>query len=379
MSDQVRLLLCLSSQPSYINITERHIRNLVDPIASAAEIRLLSGKGDTRALLRLANQAMADRVAQSLHGITTSLGRVGIYDVDAGAGLKAALDGSKAVLGHISLNTTQSPWNDSAPSSDENGQKTKTRFILPKRAILPPVQLLPSIQLCGAEQGVSHFGGIGPSKSALKHDIGCGREEDKQHPSGTTLDTVQTGVAACFIEVTHPDGAQMTEKKVLKAFRRFGRIFNMRFDENKNAWLLQYGSDKEVRKVAKVLANNKLFGYVLQSKDEHMDANAHAAIFGTGFYPSPASSKDNVKLMDCPPTNAWRSTLRIDFSGPALSLDRLCLAMARVHKPLEVSACLDPVRNRAFALARFTCLSEAAEVLMELGRTSSRLRARFAD
>lgn len=382
MSEQVRLMLCLSAQPSFIKLTERHIRNLVDPITTAVDIRLLPSSGDIRALLHLQNQAAADRLALNLHGITTQLGRVGIYDVDAVADVKTALYGSREVFGHFSLNTTQFPFSNCAASSDKKALNCKVRVSNTKCTDFKTAQVLQSTLPLTTVLVKPRSNGLVAKSPAFDAPNKENHEIDtKQQVSGTTLDSVQRvePCADAVITVTHQDAAQLVEKKVLKAFRRFGRIFGMQFNDSKATWVLQYGSVKEVRKVAKVLANNKLFGYTLHPEDKLSAVACDAEEYNAGSSSQPTSNQTKLKLVNAATSSARRSTLRIDYSGSTLNFEALCLAVAKVHKPSEASACLDPVRNQSFALMHFAFLFEAAEVLVELGRTCEGVRARFAN
>lgn len=63
------------------------------------------------------------------------------------------------------------------------------------------------------------------------------------------------------LRVTHDQISRVTQKGVLKIFRRFGRVLSLGFDQERQFWSVQYGYTKEAHKASKAVALDKLYGY----------------------------------------------------------------------------------------------------------------------
>jgi len=181
------------------------------------------------------------------------------------------------------------------------------------------------------------------------------------------------------IRVTHDEPAQLAEKRVLKAFRRFGRVFGMLFDESSACWTLEYGSSKEIAKVFKVLTNNKLFGYKLVHEEANKLSINDVSPTACSLRFTPSSKDISVSQKCAVKTQAHRSSIRIELHSKTLTLESLCLDVARCHIPVQISLGYDSVRRTHFCVADFRFAHEAAEVLVSLGQARRDLTCKFTD
>jgi len=394
MSDQVNLLVCLSAQHSFIRITELHFFNLVTAIAPVMNVKLLSSGSDLQALVRLSDRQAADRVIQNLDGRSTDLGRVRVLlstedHVDYQWGFNGKNQCHKReVFGAVSSNSIQylnSLKKDRSIGFGsyglfKNGARDMANKTMEPMSFIDPLNMTQCTNINGLSQNYGNKKPITDKTNDNKPLF-----ENKNCPNATIQSQDENEESECGIriEVTHDDPAQLVEKKVLKAFRRFGRVFNMSFDENKSAWVLEYGSSKEVRKVSKVLANNKLFGYRLKSVDN-----------STGLLDKGASSSDTTKpssenkiesnpnitsVVDNRTFKSDCSTIRIEFKSNKLSPEYVCVAIARIHKPCQLSFGFDKRRNTRFCLADFRFAYQAAEVLVTISQSNNGFSCRFSD
>lgn len=63
------------------------------------------------------------------------------------------------------------------------------------------------------------------------------------------------------IRITYSQTTALTQKSVVRIFRRFGRIDSLTFDQDRQFWTIQYRFAKEAFKASKGIALDKLFGY----------------------------------------------------------------------------------------------------------------------
>lgn len=386
MSDQVNVLVCLSAQHSFIRITELHIYNLVNIIAPVLSIKLLSSEGELRALVQLLDHTAANFVIAELDGRSTALGQVRVllsqhsnvdYKWNATTKLRSC---KRRPLEQIVANSTQylNSFKKQANmqesyslfgSDSQNANKSANpTFIL---------NTLDSTLYTKKEEAclTSNSNDSRPDK-----DTAC--------PSTKNMDaTMQSSIivnnsdADVTVEITHEDVAQLAEKKVLKAFRRFGRVFNMRFDENRTVWILEYGTIKEVNKVIKVLNNDKLFGYKVYSTPaltKNQGLNHETKLKQSTSLNSVVESKDYSTQEARQADKASRSSLRIDLKSQTYTIESVCLAVARIHKPVQLSFAHDVVGNNNFCIADFKFTYEAGEVLVAMNQAKNGLSCRFA-
>ena len=138
--------------------------------------------------------------------------------------------------------------------------------------------------------------------------------------------------SVCTICVTHTDVEAMKGGRVLRIFRRFGRIVSLTFDYERVFWAVTYRSDKEVNKIANAIANDTLYGYQLSEQEE---------------FPQP-------------------KYLRIAYAHSSPTLEEISVMVARVHMPSAVYACKEQNTSTPYFVVDFKCSRDAADALVVL-------------
>jgi len=65
------------------------------------------------------------------------------------------------------------------------------------------------------------------------------------------------------IRVTHDNYNQLNEKNVLKIFRRFGRVVDIRLNNSQQVCEVEYKTAKDIQKAIKAITKDKFFGFKL--------------------------------------------------------------------------------------------------------------------
>lgn len=149
----------------------------------------------------------------------------------------------------------------------------------------------------------------------------------------------------------------------------------MAYDEKRQEWTLEYGSAKEVSKVTKVLANNKLFGYRLRNAEPSINRSTDAT---SPSLEHKGSSRDtSAEILSSEGVTLNRSSLRIDVLSDEVTLENICSIVARIHVPVQISFGYDPVDGIRTCIADFNFVHEAAEALVTISREHTDLSCRL--
>lgn len=387
MISPVSLLVNLRSRHTFIRITDLHLYHLVAAVAPVAGVQMLENSLNCRALVKVSDQAAADSVIARLDGAHTELGSVRVSRADADFVASAANLGRPSKLKAEKENVRQFKLKSMGLKEgpgDSKDRKTSLSIFGSTKQARDSLQTQDSRNVIF---GVGNSRHIGDTNAKAVRQL----EENPCNTSlaiKTQLPVQNSKVSSDLSElpirhtvhVTHDDSVQLSEKRVLKAFRRFGRVLNLSFDPHVSVWALDYNSAKEVSKVLKVLANNKLFGYKLaETQQHHLLFSGLASPInvsprnGTSSEDTSAGRKGDVL------TVARRSSVRFETRCSALSLESLCVDVARVHVPVQISLGYDSIRRSHFCIADFKSVHEAAEVLVSVGQAHRSVSCKFAD
>ena len=385
MNCQVNLLVCLSAQHPFICLSELHFYHLVNAIVPVINVQLTKSNTQLHALVKVQDLPSAHFAIAKLNGAQTTLGTIRV--ALAGKTHTCFADGT-AHPGHQSefgaktnhfktQNSTQNLFNSNYLSN----------------SMLNNTMLTNNVEFSANQAALKNNKENKPPKRGLALKPSKNQDCSEEVVVSDKIKNITTDFKSTAefsnsqtenrIHITHDDVAQLSEKKVLKAFRRFGRVFGLHFIEEQSTWVLEYGSIKEVSKVTKVLNNNKLFGYRLRNGlhtvSQSTKATTPVNISTPSVRKETPSNKHSTDLSDNNTSLASRSTLRIDLTNSTMSIEKLCLIVARIHKPVQMSLGLDSDRKSRFCFAEFNFLHQAAEVLVALDGTVSRLRCRFVN
>lgn len=375
MTTQVDLLVHVNSKHSFIRITELHIYHLVATVAPVVNIHMLDEQPHYRALARVADTLTANLVVKALNGSATELGTVWVSAVELGQALLAreggrnrGSDSAKENIKYkepvlAQLNSTAAPWTPFGGSHQARNGSLAANTLA---ALTKPSQSRTDVGKAPKQQKAVE---IKHGNTPLSNNINHGNTTALSSVTNTNSNTV---VHLC---ITHDSTAQLAEKKVLKAFRRFGRVFNMSYDEKRREWTLEYSSAKEVSKVTKVLANNKLFGYRLSSVNSSIDRSTETC---SPSHELKSSSKNtSAEINSSEGATVDRSSLRIDVMDGDVTLEKICSIVASVHIPVQMSFGYDPVRGIRTCVADFNFVHQAAEALVAIGQQHENLCCRI--
>ena len=391
MDASVSLQVCLSAQHPFIRVTELHIYHLVSAIAPVLNVEMLSTESPLRALVKVPDLESATAVVESLDGMRTGFVTVQV-----------------SLLGQINLKQNQETENKNCGmvqkgkilSNCDTGRYHNTpgnRYV-ENQAHLSQEQTR-SIQSADGfstqlQSPTSHNSFTQPNGDLIcLHQQNADSNIDLKplYRKAATLSPLTDHLTDTlnsqehrFIETTHDVPVQLVEKKVLKAFRRFGRVYNMTFDKSRSIWILEYGSEREVNKVIKVLQSNKLFGYRVYS-DVPQGSILSDRAPKTAIVALPSQNENlTVKNVDTAFSGARnkrtvRSTLHVDLSSSRLKLKQVCLIVAKVHRPVEIRFGLDCFQKSSFCLIDFEFTHEAADALVSLCGKHKDLICRFVN
>lgn len=163
---------------------------------------------------------------------------------------------------------------------------------------------------------------------------------------GKTEEGSEAGVEEHTIRITHSDMEALKGGRVLRIFRRFGRIVHLTFDYERAHWTIEYRSSKEVLKIATAIKNDTLYGYVLAEE------------------PLALKCPQNEELHDFDATH-----LRLSFNDSYTTLEQVSLLLAATHMPAFVYQTIEARTSASVFIAQFKKSSQAAEVFQVLCNT----------
>lgn len=385
MNSHVNLIVSVRARHQFIRISDLHLYHLIAAVTPVVGIQMLECSINCRASVAVSDVAAANEVIEKLNGAHTELGSVRVSvaeDNGAVNGLACNAYASKKESKENLKSVKDSLKFSKSDFCKENGQQKVYALFGNAKQARRNVDVWESLN---SKLGDSNQRLVGESATS-----GTKQVEDNTCNTSLLLATqksnIQNGknLSECpdepqSIRITHDEPAQLTEKRVLKAFRRFGRVFAMSFDADNACWTLEYSSQKEIGKVNKVLANGKLFGYRLAHEEPHKASIIDASPTACSLRYTPSSKDVNHGRPCAVKTPAHGATIRIDIHGKQLTLESLCLNVARIHVPVQISLGFDSVRRTHFCVADFRFAHEAAEVLVHMSQSRRDLTCKFAD
>lgn len=376
MINQVDLIVNVNSKHSFIRISELHIYNLIASVAPVLNVCMLDMQPHYRALARVANISIANLVIKELHGSSSELGIVWVSLAEAGQELLAP---RKIRNCGLDLEKENIKYKEPKSASQIFKNPLWTPFSGARQALKgsfannTPVA---STFLSKVDSDTSKSP-TKPEIIEIKHgntplSLNINHGNITSHSTATVTNT-GSDIRLC---ITHESTAQLVEKKVLKAFRRFGRVISMSFDQKRNEWTLEYSSAKEVNKVSKVLTNNKLFGYRLASHNAYISCSTEKILPILERKQRSASTvADNFFNED---VDVRRSSVRIDVMDSTLTSENVLFIVASIHVPVQMSFGYDAERGINICIAHFNLMHQAAEVLVTLGQKHEQLCCRLS-
>lgn len=316
MNIKVNLLVCLSHKQPIIQSPELTLHKIISPVSPLSNIKVIGTGEVLKAFVEVANTMAAERVIEQLSGRTLAIGKIKIVMSkyrDIAYSTYVPMQTFKcSAIQNTQTHTTNS----------DNSQEQIDKFANP-----------------GASSQINFFKGKVPNVL-----------EDSS-PNDTAIVTNNT------IKITHTDMESLKGGRVLRIFRRFGRIVNLNFDYDQTFWLIEYRSDKEVIKITNAILNDTLYGYQLFGE------NGQNKTSGSLPTTNQLSASDD-KFEDDSTTH-----LQIFFARDFVSIEEASLLMARTHIPNFVYQCIEPDTGKPYFVAQFKKSEQVADVIKALRNT----------
>ena len=376
MSRSVNLLVCLSPSSTPETITELSFYTMINPIAKVTNIRMVAREGQMKAFVEVENQFKAELVIGELHGRLLNLGKVKIF-VSNKESIYYNRSLESLLLGHCGLSQeiygkSRIECQDTTfPSKSNSNQFIDALKVLHKDKCTESQNI--DAQTQKKVLSTMFFNNDNSKQAPLYNNIETDKITTKiiisDHDKKVQNDhiTENSNSATGRIQVTHDNITTLDSKKVLKVFRRFGRVFELTFNSEKKFWNIQYKSLNEVIKAANAMSKNKLFGFrpypeTTGFNDNREDSciNQQNNIIGSKNEFQPAIETNFVTLFDS------SASLKISTNNNNMDIRDVCKLVSTVRVPLAVAQVVDISTKETYFLAAYLYRYEAAEVLVSL-------------
>lgn len=348
MSQRVTLLVCLSSPVQLTRWTEYSFFSLINPIAPVKNVKILSTQSQSRALIQVQNDQLAQLVIDRLHGRSSQYGKITVVYFNQ-QWPHGSSDAEYSPVASMRLDENANPSRQ--PPALKVFQQQEDAY-----ARLGSNFQAQQIYVTSESDGTSNNPPV-PRLQASSADgltLFCGRD-------ATELTHSQLPTIA---KITHHDATALKQNKVIRIFRRFGRIVDIAFDRQRIFWAIEYRSDREVSKVINAVVSDKLYGYAIieteQKQSEAPCINKSMA--------KPISSESNGS------TALSAGCILVYLTDKYIEIEELCFFVSRVFIPLTIRQCLEPkTHNRCFAV-EFEFVFQAAQALIVLSQQTGRFK-----
>ena len=387
MNSHINLIVSVRTRHQFIRISDLHLYRLIAAITPVIGLQMIESSVNCRALVRVTDVVCSNAVIERLNGAQTELGSIWVSVAEGDAMVNefaCNTHASKKDGKENFKNVKDSQKRASTGLHRENGPQPAYALFGSAKQVRESFNVCESLNLKLSDSKSRLVGESATTGIKDVEDNTCNtslliktQQSNIQTAKNSTEDSdVLTSYAIC---ITHDESAQLAEKRVLKAFRRFGRVFNMAFNAENSCWTLEYSSPKEIGKVSKVLSNDKLFGYRLVHAEPHKSSINDVSPTACSLRYTPTSKDISPAQVCVVKTQTHTRAIRIDIHSRALTLESLCLNVARIHVPVQISLGFDSVHRTHFCIADFRYAYEAAEVLVSMNQQRKNLTCKFAD
>lgn len=372
MIKPVTLLVCLSPSVPQEKINELSFFNIVNVFVEVKNVRIVTLEGQMKAFVQVADRTSADFVIGKLHGRLMNIGKVKVFESN-----KRCVIFPRSLAEIFSLCEAQDSEFNFTEKDKIRGtlQNTDTEinllhfqfdfgngdakaFKAPKNSI--PIDLLFNNTLEKLDQKIQ---GLTDSKL----------EPEAREAEGKIQEFV-TDEGVYEVMITHNDVALLREKKILRIFRRFGRITNYIFEHSTATWILRYRFEREIDNAANKIDENKLYGYKLIGMKKHD--------FGNACVSQPLLDGPKVQSeseYSCSNDNHIKEgllhpSLQFYLIDNDITIRELCKLIVKIHTPVQIAQCYNVRLKKPVFIAYFMYISEAAEVLVAFNALRSRVR-----
>ena len=369
MTKPVNLLVCLNPLPQENQISELDFFVLVNPIAPVTNLKLISREGQLKALVQVQDEQFAQMVIGQLHRRSVKWGRVKVFY----SHLKCVYYNQS--IGEIMM---------SVGSKAENEYRKKTIRIQNSK-VQEESGRSSSQELAQPPLNKFKYKDIN-ARDQVPRSLLFSESEQQQEPHGSKVNsvlevsensrafklTIFTGKAAVelthsnlpnVVKVRHDDPEALKQNKIIRMFRRFGRISDIAFDPERVFWAIEYRSDREVSKVVNAINSEKLYGYKLLGdyppQQELPDAKSINHVAQVSKLTNSGSNR---------PMRASASRVCAFFANESIRIEKLCVFISQVCIPTGIEQCIDPKSGKFCFLVEFEFVFQAAKMLSVLSQ-----------
>ena len=373
MSKPVSLLVCLSPSVPNMSINELSFYSMVNPIGKVTNLKIFGRDDQLKAFVEVENQKIAKMVLEKLHGKLLNIGKVKVFtsDKDKIVYKRTLNEVLSSCNGLLNLHTDNAPYKfkttlESLKSGNNHMSQNFNPFELKSRPLAfnnlaqkSPPEVLRAKHVSPTDldkaKNLLH-------RNSLKvTDIPTYNDHNVVEEKSLVMNQDQ-GLSS--IKVTHDDVDKLTEKNVRKVFRRFGRIFDLRFNSYEGFWEICYKSEKDVQKALKAIRKNKIFGFKLYEASENAGKEEEQEMVIPGSckrhennYPHIGKIKGENKA-----SITLSKTIKLIVRDNKHTIAEICRLIASVHVPIWVAETVDMNEKQKCFLAEFSYCYEAAEV-----------------
>lgn len=367
------LLVCLSPSIPHQEVDELCFYDMINPVAEVSNIKVIDKEGQMKAFVELSDRDATGLVIKAFHKKHTGIGKFKVFVSN-----KSRLVYSRSIV-------------------DILQQREETcKFHLSRQETLTGIKLQTNE---GEINPVSKNNSCLEKKKALdlrakisfNYQRNPNNSQDQQllrqnyhtemalyaNPpiiSNCTLAKVddlyrnETTSKLFEVQITHKNATFLREKKVLRSFKRFGRIVNCHFDPEKNSWKLRYRFTSEVQKIICIIEKNQFCDYQLaEDKRNYLATNPRNEKIEDSFGGQHTYNNHNFSYFLSETPKIESAYLCIYANKRMTDID-VAKLVSRTHKPIELVQSISSVSKQLCFKVRFNYVYEASEVMIALTR-----------
>lgn len=344
--------------------------HLVDQIAPVKNIRMIAHEGQLKAFVQVEDHMCAERVIAALNGQLMNVGKVKVFISNKGfVNYEQPLDQviqkclqeeqqEQSVVKRNSYSTLHIANVQSGRQIDNCTESPQPITSKVANMKIGGVPLNPAAQRPRRPVLIKMNNFL--DSSALSQPM------EEQPATTTPINPLHA------IKVTHSDEESLSHNRMLRVFRRFGRVINLVLDEEASCWTIVYRSTKDVEKAVKAVEEGKLFGYRLHGTNNSRTSIDQRGCGRKNF------EREQPAFAQRP---AIRAALRVTFNNTQVPLGSVAALVSRTHLPSKLTCFTNHKTSRCYYLVEYDYLYQAAEALVSLShvpRDFEGCRARFA-
>ena len=363
------LLVCLSPSVPLSQVNELVFFYLVDQITPVKNVRMIAVEGQVKAFVQVEDQKCAEMVIAALNGRLMNIGKVKVfisnksfvnYEQRLSQVLERCMKEEREEPSAIKRDSYSTLFGLNGPSRQLDNRTENPHSFLNNVA-------------------ENKNGGMPLDESTEKSrkpvlikmddflELSALSQPSEEQPTATSpINPLHV------IKITHEVEEALLQKRMLRVFRRFGRVMDMSLSAEAKCWTIVYRSTKDVEKAVTAINEGKLFGYRLLGPNY-----SQTSINQRGRNDKACKQKPPV-IAQKPRANA---ALRVSFRNMLMSIGSLAVLVSKIHLPSKITCFTNPKTSKCYYVVEYDYLYQAAEALISFSQLSSEIKGckvRFA-